>query len=143
MKNYFLLSKIKKKGETSDLTFQTVIFIVLNIIFFGTFLIFVFRSSGGIVVYEQTYAKQIALLIDSAKPVMEIKLNMEEGMKLAEKNKINFEDIMNIEDNIVTVKLDERGGYSYSFISDVEATAYPDAALDGNYIIVINNKISK
>jgi hypothetical protein len=129
---------MNKKGEAEGVIYPTVIFVVLNIMFFSILLLFVFRSSGGAVVYEQAYAKQISLIIDSAKPIMEIKLNMEEAMKLAEENKINFEDVVKIEDNLVTVKLSERGGYSCSFISDVDATAYPDAILEGNYIIIIN-----
>ncbi len=129
---------MNKKGAATDVIYPTVIFIIVNIIFISALLIFVFRSSGGVIVYEQAYAKQIALLIDSAEPVMEIKLNMKEGMELAEENKISFEDIVKIKDNVVTVKLGERGGYSYSFISDVDVNAYPDESLDGNYIIIIN-----
>jgi len=129
---------MNKKGAATDVIYPTVIFIIVNLIFISALLIFVFRSSGGVIVYEQAYAKQIALLIDSAEPVMEIKLNMKEGMELAEENKISFEDIVKIKDNVVTVKLGERGGYSYSFISDVDVNAYPDESLDGNYIIIIN-----
>ena len=123
-----------KKG---NLIFPTVIFIVLNIMFFGILLIFVFRTSGGAVVYEQAYAKQIALIIDEARPVMEIKLNMEEGMKLAEKNNIDFDGIVKIENNVVIVKLSRRGGYSYSFFNDVNVTAYPDNEF---YVFTINEK---
>lgn len=131
MKKDLLLDK------TGNLIFPTVIFIVLNIMFFGMLLIFVFRTSGGAVVYEQAYAKQIALLIDSSRPVMEIKLNMEDGMKLAEKNNIDFGDIVKIENNAVIVKLSESGGYSYSFFNDVNITAYSDNEF---YVFSINEK---
>ena len=132
MKKNLLLDK------TGKMLFPTVIFIVLNIMFFGILLVFVFRTSGGEVVYEQAYAKQIALLIDEAKPVMEIKLNMEDAMKLAEKNNIDFGDMVKIENNVVTVKLSEGGGYSYSFFNDVNVTAYPDITTNKDYIIIIN-----
>ena len=131
MKKDLLLDK------TGNLIFPTVIFIVLNIMFFGMLLIFVFRTSGGAVVYEQAYAKQIALLIDSSRPVMEIKLNMEDGMKLAEKNNIDFDEIVEIENNAVIVKLSRNGGYSYSFFNDVNVTAYPDNEF---YVFSINEK---
>ncbi len=132
MKKDLLLDK------TGKMLFWEVIFIVLNAMFFGIFLIFVFSSSGGVVVYEQAYAKQIALIIEEAKPVMEVKLNMEEGMKLAEKNNIDFDEIVKIKNNAVIVKLGRKGGYSYSFFNDVNVTASPDIASNKDYIIKVN-----
>lgn len=138
MKKDLLLDKKQKNHKAGKMLFSTVIFIVLNIMFFGILLVFAFSSSGGTVVYEQAYAKQIALIINEARPVMEIKLNMEEGMKLAEKNNIGFDEIVKIEDNAVIVKLREGGGYSYSFFNDVDVTVYPDTAPSKNYIIKVN-----
>ena len=126
-----------KNCKVGALLFPTVIFIVLNIMIFGALLIFVLRTASGAAVYEQTYVKQIVLLLDSAEPVMEIKLNMEEGMKIAEKNEMYFHDIVKIEDNIVTVKLSKGGGYSYSFFNELDVTAYPDVP-NKNYIIKVN-----
>ncbi len=128
------LAKNRKAGK---ILFPTVIFFVLNIMFFGILLIFVFRSSGGVIVYEQAYAKQIALLIDESKPVMKIKLNMEEAINLAEKNGVSKDEIVKINENFVIVKLSEKGGYSYSFFNNVDVTAYPDIT-NKNYIIIIN-----
>ncbi len=137
MKKDLLLDKKQKNRKAGKMLFQTVIFITLNIMVFGTLLVFVFRASGGVIVYEQAYAKQIALIINEARPVMEIKLNMEEGMKLAEKNNIDFDEIVKIENNAVIVKLDRRGGYSYSFSNDIDVTAYPDNEF---YVFTINEK---
>lgn len=132
-----MLDKKQKNRKAGKMLFPTVIFIVLNIMIFGILLVFVSRTFGGAVVYEQAYAKQIALLLDSAKPIMEIKLNMEEGMKLAEKNDIDFGEIVKIENNAVIVKLSRRGGYSHSFFNDVNVTASPD---NGFYVFNINEK---
>jgi len=137
MKGDLLLDKKQKNRKAGKILFPTVIFIVLNIMFFGILLVFVFRTFGGAVVYEQAYAKQIALIINEARPVMEIKLNMEEAMKLAEKNNIDFDEIVEIENNAVIVKLSEKGGYSYSFFNDVNVTAYPDNEF---YVFSINEK---
>jgi len=89
-------------------------------------------------VLEQSYAKNIALLIDSAKPVTEIKLNMEDAFALAEKNGVKSEDIVKINENVVTVRLSDKGGYQYSFFNDVDATTYPDISPNKNCIIKIN-----
>jgi len=57
------------------------------------------------------------LAIDAAKPGMEITLNMK---KAVTKSKIKDGKIVFIQDNIVTVKLNEDSkGYSYSFFNDV------------------------
>jgi hypothetical protein len=68
---------------------ENVIFTVLNLLFLTMLIIFLLRQGNGAIVLEQSYAKNIALLIDSAKPVTEMKLNMEDAMNLAEKNGIN------------------------------------------------------
>jgi hypothetical protein len=101
--------------------------------------LFLFRQGNGAIVLEQSYAKNIVLLIDSAKPIMEMKINMEDAMDLAEKNGIGRNEIVKINANVVTVKLTEKGGYKYSFFNDVDVTVYPDVSPEKNYIIKINN----
>ncbi len=128
----------KIRGKKGTILIENVIFIVLNILFITILVLFLFRQGNGAVVLEQSYAKNIALLIDSAKPIMEIKLNMEDAINLAEKNGVNREDVVKINENIVTVKLSEKGGYQYSFFNNVDATAYPDIFPEKNYIIKIN-----
>ena len=118
---------------------ENVIFIVLNLIFLTILLVFLYRQGNGAIVLEQSYAKNIALVIDASKPVMEMKINMEDAMKIAESNNVKREDIVKIIDNIVIVKLSEKGGYQYSFFNNVDVTAYPDISPETNYIIKINS----
>lgn len=133
--------KFKKKGE---ILVENVIFIILNIIFISILIFFLFKQGSGAVLLEQTYSKQIALMIDSAKPVMEIKLNMEKAQKVAEENKIDFSEAVSITGNIVNVKLSQKGGYEYSFFNNVEAKAFPEKnkqnEYTGVYIFTINKK---
>jgi len=128
----------KRRDRKGTILIENVIFIVLNLAFLAILILFLLRQGNGAIVLEQSYAKNIALLIDSAKPVMEMKLNMEDAMNLAEKNGVNREDIVEINGNIVTVKLSRDGGYSYSFFNDVEVTSYPDVYPEKNYIIKVN-----
>lgn len=123
-----------KRGE---ILVENIIFIVLNLLFLTILILFLLRQGDGAVVLEQSYAKNIALLIDSAKPVMEIQLNMEKAREVAKKNNVDFDEVVKIQDNLVIVKLSEKGGYSYSFFNDVEATAY---VKDEFYIFIINEK---
>ncbi len=119
---------------------ENIIFIILNLLFLIILVLFIARQGGGAIVLEQSYAKQIALLVDSAKPVMIINLNMDKAQKLADKNKIDFSEVVKINGNIVTVKLSERGGYSYSFFNDVDVTAFPGVR-EGVYTFTINEEI--
>jgi len=126
------------KNKRGTILVENVIFIILNVLFLTILILFLYRQGNGAVVLEQSYAKNIALLIDSAKPVTEMKLNMKDAFNIAEKNGINREDIVKINDNIVTVKLSDKGEYEYSFFNNVDVTTYPDISPNKNYIIKIN-----
>jgi len=132
------------KNKRGDILVENVIFIVLNIIFVSILILFLFRQGSGAGLLEQTYSKQIALMIDSAKPVMEIKLNMEKTKKIAEENKFDFKDVVSITGNVVNIKLSQKGGYEYSFFNDVEVKAFPETdsknEYTGVYVFTINKK---
>jgi len=129
---------IKNKKAGSDILQPYVIFIVLNLIFMSVLLFFISSKINGVSVLEESYAKNIALLIDASTPVLEMKLNMEDAFNLAEKNKILRDEIVKIENNSVTVKLSATSGYTYNFFNDADVTAYADIYPSKNYLIKIN-----
>ncbi len=138
--NVFSIFPLFKKNKGQILTEQ-VIFIVLNIFFLAILILFIFRQSSGGILLEQSYAKQIALLIDSARPLSEviIKLDMGDGMKVDKKwFAENFARVLSIDGDVVTVKLSEKGGYSYSFFNDVDVSS--EIGPTGKAIIIIRNK---
>ena len=127
---------MNKKGT---LLAQNVIFILLNLLFLAIVILFLAKQGSGAIVLEQSYAKNIALLIDSAKPVRVMKLNMEQGFELARKNNVDEGDMVQINGNVVTVKLSEKGGYDYSFFNDVEVSEYPIDDIESNmHLIKVN-----
>ena len=128
-----------KKG---NILAENILFILLNLIFLIILVIFLFSKTGSAAVLEEKYAKQIALMIDSSRPLMEITLNMEDAIKKAKEEGWPENMIVNIEGNFVTVKLREKGGYSYSFFNNVEVNANFDSNLKGYYFVVdeINDK---
>ncbi len=138
------LNLLCRAGVRGEILVENVLFIVLNIIFVSILIFFLFKQSSGAVILEQTYSKQIALMIDSAKPLMEIKMNMEKAQKVAEENKIDFREVVSINGNVVNVKISQKGGYEYSFFNDVEAKAFPETnsknEYTGNYIFTIIKK---
>ncbi|MEK6817667.1 MAG: hypothetical protein AABX80_02590 [Nanoarchaeota archaeon] len=132
----------KSSNKRGEILVENVLFIVLNIIFISILIFFLFKQGSGAILLEQTYSKQIALMIDSAKPVMEIKLNMEKAREIAEENKMDFGEAVSITGNVVNVKLSQKGGHEYSFFNDVKVEAFPEKneqnEYTGIYIFTIN-----
>lgn len=130
---------MNKKG--ANILTENIIFILLTLIFFSILITFIFSRSGGAAILEEELAKQTALIIDSAKPGMIIKINVEDALEQAEKEKYK-NNIITIQGNNVTAKLREKGGYSYSFFNEVEASVFPDTSQNEikDYMIVVSEK---
>ena len=129
------MRRISKKG---NILTENIIFLVLNLIFLAIIILFLFSRMGSGAILEEKDSKQIALLLDSAKPGMEIHLNMEDAIEEAEKELDRISGLVIIDENIVTVKLQEGKGYSYSFFNDIDATAYLDKTNNVGYVFVID-----
>ena len=128
-------SVINKKG---NILTENIVFIILNLIFLSILVIFLFSKMGGAAVLEEKYAKQIALILDSAEPVMIISINMEDAIKIANKENRDLNNIISIQDNVVKVQLREKGGYSYSFFNDIDPSIYLNKSSIKEYIIFID-----
>jgi hypothetical protein len=120
---------------------QNIIFLVLNLFFLGILIVFLSSRMGNSAVYEETYAKQIALVLDSAKPGMIIHINMEDGIDIAKKElgEDKLGEIVSIKENVVTVKLKEKGGYSYSFFNNIKVNSYIDVTNNKEFVFVIDS----
>lgn len=116
-----------------------LIFVILNLVFISILIVFLVLRVNDMAVLEQMHAKQIALIIDSAKSGMAINLNMEKAFDNREKG-FALEEIVAIdnEHNLVTVKLHKDGGYSYSFFNEAEVNAYLDITTNKEYVIIVN-----
>lgn len=121
-----------KKNKRGEILFPTFIFIVLNLIFFLSLLVFVSKASTGTLVYEQAYAKEIALMLDNAKPGMQIKIDFENGLKVAEKNNYAAGKLVEIKDNFVIVRLGSNGGYKFGFFTNYDA----DVTYEDKFVVL-------
>jgi len=131
------MNKIRGKG--GDILIGDVIFLVLNLVFLTILIIFVVSKTNDAARLEEVYAKQAALIIDSAKPGMTIYLDMKKGIEKAIDENQNIASLITINENVVTVKLRDKGGYSYSFFNDVDASVYLDTlSNEQEYVFVIN-----
>ncbi len=108
---------LSKRGQ---ILIENITFIIFNILFFIVLILFLSRS----ILSSENVAKQLALFIDSAKKDDIIVIDFEKVVEFAEKNNVERDEIVKIEDNEVFVKLKEDGIGRYSFFNDVEVKTY-------------------
>lgn len=132
---------MKRKGE---MLIENVVFIILNILFISILIVFLMNQSSGQINMEKNYAKEIALIVDSASPGMVITLNMKDALKVVEEKNYPFENILDFSNHEVTVKLGESSSYGYHYFNDVKVNSYPEQdesdKYTGNYILVVSIK---
>jgi hypothetical protein len=110
---------MNKKGV--DTLTERIVFLVLIALFFGLMFAGVTLVGRQITLYEQVYAKQIALIVDKAEPGMDIEFTNFKIFKLAADNNAPNDIVsFNNELNIVTVRLSSGKGYNYKFFNDVD-----------------------
>jgi len=109
-------------NKNAELLTENLIFILLNLAFFAILAVFVFIKSDDPSILEEAYAKKIALILDAARPGMNISIDMQKAIDKWDKDYVG--KVVSIEGNLVTVKLKQKGEYSYSFFNDVKLTKY-------------------
>jgi cbb3-type cytochrome oxidase subunit 3 len=110
--------RMNRKGDT--LVIETVVFVLFNLIFFVGMLFYIYNAGNQNSILEQTYAKQIALLIDNAKPDSTIYVNIDKLISVANSNGVRPENIVRIDEanKRVIVSLVDKKGYSMQYYSD-------------------------
>jgi len=104
-----------KKAEILQ---EQVIFIILNIVFFGILLGFIYFQTD----YNVDVSKKIALIIDQARPNTNIEIDLTDFFEKVEKQGINKKDsiIIDNENNLVKINLDKV--YDYHFFNDIDVS---------------------
>jgi len=138
-----MIKRLDKRGN--NVLTENLLFIILNFVFLTILIIFLVSKVGNVAVLEEKYAKQIAMVIDSAKSTMEINIDMEDAFKEADKNGLKGKEFVfiNNNENIVNVNLREGGkGYSYSFFNNVDVSVYraDQTQLRNKYVIIVDPK---
>jgi len=136
----------KKRGflgnkKAENIVLETIIFIVLNLVFFSVMLLFVLSSGEGAFIYEQRIAKQVALIIDYSKPKMAISMDVTEAMEIAKKElsdeKINNAFKIDNEEKKVIVDLSGKGGHSYRFFSDYSVDSSVISKENKDFLVLV------
>ena len=108
-------------NKKADILHENIIFIILNVVFFSVMLIFIYLQGSSVHLSEEETAKQIALLIDASRPETTIEINLKDLFLESEKNGINRERVVEIDEdeNLVIVKASEDSFYEYGYFNDV------------------------
>lgn len=111
-----------KKGVTGDF-FDTVITIILVVVFAGFLFVFIGMQKNGAGFWEDVYAKEIAQIVNMAKPGDEISVDIHYASKIAQKNRVA--DLASIvkfdnEKKEVVIKLRPYGETRFSYIKEIE-----------------------
>jgi hypothetical protein len=111
---------MKKRGDT--LLIETWTLVLFEVIFFVGMLYYIYTAGSQDSIIEQTYAKQIALLVDNAKPEMAILMNVKDINDIAKKNDYPLDKIFSVDKNTNTIRvsLAKGTGYGYSYFSDYD-----------------------
>ena len=108
-------------NKKADILMENVIFFIIIAVFFAAMFIFVARAGSQVTINEQIYAKQIALVIDKAKPGTQINLDISKLYEIANKNKFAGEIVkIDNENNKVQVRLVQGKGYEFEFFNNAE-----------------------
>jgi hypothetical protein len=119
-------------NKKAELLPETVIFVILNVLFFGLMIGFIYLQGSSVHINEEETAKRIALIIDSAKPGTELEVNLRDFFDKAKKEGIAKEVSVEIDNgkNIVLVRGSQKSFYEYSFFSDFNVKF----GFDGDYL---------
>ena len=136
-----MIKKPVKNGKRGQIIAENTIFIVLNLVFLSILIIFIYSKLNSTGLVEDKYSKQIALIIDSAKPGMTIHLNMEDAIKIAKDNSQDLSKIVSVSGNVVNVKLEDKSARSYYFFNNVKVSVYPDTSQNPlkDYVIKVDS----
>jgi len=107
------------KNKKANILTENVIFIILNIVFFSVMILFIHVQSSSIHLMEEETAKQIALMIDVAKPGTEIEINLKDFFDKAKKEGVVEGNAIKIdnEKNLVIIHGSKDSFYEYGFFN--------------------------
>ena len=117
--------KIKFKFLTtkrSQLLSGTIIFFVLNALFFGIVLLFISQAGTGANAIEKIYSKQIALAVDDLRPGTEIEFYLPKLFDMADKNQLK-EPVLSVDYDScrITVKATSGSGNSHNCFNKISS----------------------
>ena len=122
---------LDKRGDSN--LWENFIFLVISLFLFLGAFAFVLGYNDGAVLYEDFYAKEIALLIDKAEAGTEFAIDVSKISKIAVDNGKKVNDIIKIDNvnNKVIVSLRDSGGTSFAYFNDADIVEWKVEQVSG------------
>jgi len=113
---------MNKKGVFDMAVLELIVFVILNIVFFTGMVTFVYAAGNKGFVYEEIYAKQIAMVVDNAKPEMVVLMNIADIKAIAEKKGKSVDKIFSVDNskNQIRVSLSSSNFYAYNYFMNYD-----------------------
>jgi len=129
---------MNKRGNLLE---SNLVFLIVATLFIVGMFLFVSNYKNGAALQEDFYAKEIAYLINAAEPGTEVKLDVTDAMRLAEKNDVaDLTQIIQIdnENQEVIVSLTPGAGKAFPYFNNVviynQRIEYLSEDLETNYL---------
>ncbi len=135
-----MLELIKKKRGVANPIYSAIIFIIFNLFVFSAVFLFVAREGSNAAVYEEVYAKRIALLIDSIKPGTHLEIDVSDIVAIARDKSVEPYIKIDCDKNEVIVKASSKGGYAYRFFNDMKECSYSFDKENRKLVLGANNE---
>ena len=124
-----------KSKRSQDLLTGTIMFLILNVLFFGIMILFVSTTGSGDDLLEKKEVRRIILAIDEMRPGTELIIHAGEVYDAAAKNNFKGEIFsVDYESSILTVRVSSGEGQSYYFSKQLKTG---DIGWDDNRKIMI------
>lgn len=107
-----------------NLMLANVMFLVINALAFSGAFAAVSRVGTTATAFEESYAKQIALLIDASKPGTKIEIDVSDLAIIANERAFYPTVQLNCAENEIFVKLTSTSGYTYKYFTQLEKCDY-------------------
>jgi hypothetical protein len=122
-----------KRGDTS-LAMDSIMYLIICALVFIALLWFVNSYEKGSAFYEDFYAKEIVGAINSAKPGMELKVDISNIAEIALENGKSVGSIVAVDNvnNLITVSSRLNSGTSFGFFNDVDIVDFRVELPGGN-----------
>jgi hypothetical protein len=128
-----MTEKIGKTGA-SDILHSTIAFIFILLLFTFGMWYYIYQQKSGASVWEDYYAKQVTVVMNSAKPGDVIVLDVHKATEIAQKSGVTFGLLFSISDQETCVKLSQGRKTCYSFFNKVDAEIELKTGVPGNVL---------
>lgn len=131
---------MNKRGDADNILTSNVIYIVLFAVAFLGLFLYIVSFQDGALLWQDFYAKEIAISIDSLSPTADVNVSMSNVLPIALKHHVPLEKIVTVDNvnHLVEVRLTSDSVSRFPFFADVEI--HNPQMSEGTFHFTISNR---